>query len=997
MEFEWEFFENLDELVYVADMDTYELVYMNAKTRESLGCPDHGTYCGTPCYRLLQGFDRPCPFCTNRLLRPGEFYSWAYENPILNKRYLLKDTMVERDGRRCRVELAIDVDAEVIHTNSHFYAHSEMIIGECLRRMFSTADGEDSLNGLLSYMGETFQCDRAYIFELNQRGGVDNTYEWCAQGVTPQIDALKNIPFEAVSWWFQTFEREDALCIEDLEEIRTQYPVTYGVLKPQDIRSLAAGPIYNVHKELIGFLGVDNPGKNMLSLITPLLHVIGYFVSPLLQRRDTLHRLNQLSYQDQLTGALNKNALWDLCKSDMYFDSVGIILCEISDLGRINYTLGDAAGDDLLRRCYHRLVQAEIGPIYRVGSDRFAAVWPDITREQLHFITGHIWSDEQPLSLERLLVEADNILYQNRLAVRDWDKHPYPQALQSAVSAALSGRDTPFYQFLRENYCDLEAIFRSISALDASHFLFFGDVRKNRFFISDNLRDTFGFSDNIVESLINQWEQRIATPEHRVLYQQEVTQLLQEKRTITDMRYQVKDVKGNVRWVRCCGVMQWDPERSTPIFFSGSLIGQDNSFLVDPITNFPREHSALEALQSAQGTLEVIAFSLNHFTEINETKGRYGANLLLEQIGERLFDNFGHKLRFFRLDGMRFIAIVKPDLHVDTPRLVLQMRELIEREYRAMGVTVRHTCSFGLLNFSPQGDSSHKVIENAIALLTMAKQYPDQDYLTYSPMNVQKLKQSANLSLALSKDVMNDMENFYIVIQPVVSTADGAPAGGEVLMRWKHEGKDVSPAVFIPLLEKGKNIRVAGKWVFEQTVRSCRRLLVHNPNFYLTFNVSYHQIGDDDFITFVRQTLEKYQVSGKNLVAELTETHFDENPEKLRRFVDECSKLDIRIALDDFGSGYSSLGLLLKYPANIVKLDRSLLLEMSESQDKMNFISSIVYACHRFGKKVCMEGVETPAQDALIKESGCDMIQGYYYYRPMAVNDVYTLILQQHQ
>ena len=87
MEFEWEFFENLDELVYVADMETYELVYMNAKTREVLGCQGHDMYCGKPCYQVLQGFDSQCPFCTNQLLRPGEFYSWAYENPILDKRY----------------------------------------------------------------------------------------------------------------------------------------------------------------------------------------------------------------------------------------------------------------------------------------------------------------------------------------------------------------------------------------------------------------------------------------------------------------------------------------------------------------------------------------------------------------------------------------------------------------------------------------------------------------------------------------------------------------------------------------------------------------------------------------------------------------------------------------------------------------------------------------------------------------------------------------------
>lgn len=110
------------------------------------------------------------------------------------------------------------------------------------------------------------------------------------------------------------------------------------------------------------------------------------------------------------------------------------------------------------------------------------------------------------------------------------------------------------------------------------------------------------------------------------------------------------------------------------------------------------------------------------------------------------------------------------------------------------------------------------------------------------------------------------------------------------------------------------------------------------------------------------------------------------------QFVNACKSMGIQIALDDFGSGYSSLRMLLQYPSSIIKLDRSLLAGMTESADKMNFISGIVYACHRFGKKVCMEGVETDVQNALIRESGCDMIQGYYYYRPMEVEEVYRLL-----
>ena len=205
----------------------------------------------------------------------------------------------------------------------------------------------------------------------------------------------------------------------------------------------------------------------------------------------------------------------------------------------------------------------------------------------------------------------------------------------------------------------------------------------------------------------------------------------------------------------------------------------------------------------------------------------------------------------------------------------------------------------------------------------------------------------------------------------------------------------MSTAIFVPMLEKEKIIHLVGRWVFEQAVCTCMRLVAYRPDFYLTFNVSLHQMEDDTFLDFMRDTLEKYQVSGEHLVAEMTESSMDEQPEKLYHFVEACEKMGIRMALDDFGSGYSSLRMLLQYPSAIIKLDRSLLGEMIESEKKSDFISSIVYACHRFGKKVCMEGVETEEQNGLIQEAGCDMIQGYYYHRPMEVDSLYGLLAQE--
>ena len=125
----------------------------------------------------------------------------------------------------------------------------------------------------------------------------------------------------------------------------------------------------------------------------------------------------------------------------------------------------------------------------------------------------------------------------------------------------------------------------------------------------------------------------------------------------------------------------------------------------------------------------------------------------------------------------------------------------------------------------------------------------------------------------------------------------------------------------------------------------------------------------------MEKTLKKYQINGSNLIAELTENFMDEQKEKLEHFIESCHKMNIKIALDDFGSGYSSFRMLLQYSFNLIKLDKSLLTEMSVSEEKKNFISSIVYACHKFGKKVCMEGVETQLQNEIIKEAGCDVIQ----------------------
>lgn len=1016
----WEFFEKMDEMVYVTDIETNELIYMNQELRNSMGIHDDKQYIGRMCYEILQGSSSPCEFCTNCRLKNGEFLTWTHMNPVLNKRVLLKDTLVEEDGKKYRIELAIDADSEHNCKSPYFYARSETILNECLHEVFSTPNAEESIDKMLQYIGETFCCDRTYIFEFNESRVASNTYEWCKPGVTPQKEFLQNIPYSAVEWWMTLFASQKVTVIPDLEDIRTMYPESYAILKPQGIYSLAAGPITS-DGEIIGFIGVDNPDATMLPMIETFLHVIGYFTSTLLRRREWLRRLNDLSYHDQLTGALNRHALTEQY-GDLPMNSVGVIYCDITGLKETNDTFGHKSGDQLICHCYEILKEvAGSSRIYRTGGDEFIVLCPEYTEQEFestvfdlrkkvkedqhHIAIGYVWSDQQPLNLDKLISDADQVMYEDkRNYYRIYGQCPGVERRRAADKKlpAKSGTphpQTPLQTFLSLVEIEAESLIQSVSENNDSSYFYLGDMQKDLFYISDNMRDDFGFQSNLVYGLLSAWGKRISTPEDQDIYWQDITQMLREKRTIHDLRYRIRDSKGNNQWVRCYGILKWDEEKTKPLFFSGRVTHQDKKFVVDPITGFLREHASFQQLNELQKREEntfIIGFSLNGLTEINSTRGREYGDRLIQKVSNALVEHLSWQMTFYRLEGARCMAIVNPVCaRSGAEALIEQISDVVKECYESKDVTIQKACAFGVIQYPNGNLSSEELINRLLMLIRVAKQNTALRYADDSTEHFEAARKMSSMALTLSQDVMQNMKNFRIVVQPVVSAGDGSILGGEVLLRWSFDGQDVSPAIFVPMLEKNDLIHVAGRWVFEQAVSTCVRIHTYDPTFYLTFNVSLQQLSDPLLLPFMKETLKKYSLSGSNLIAELTESFLDEQPENLTQFVMGLQKMGLYVALDDFGSGYSSLRMLLRYPSSIIKLDRSLIAEVMESEENLNFIRSIVFACHQFGKTVCIEGVETEAQNKLILDTGCDMIQGYYYYRPIELGNLYQLLSRQ--
>lgn len=445
-------------------------------------------------------------------------------------------------------------------------------------------------------------------------------------------------------------------------------------------------------------------------------------------------------------------------------------------------------------------------------------------------------------------------------------------------------------------------------------------------------------------------------------------------------------------WIHCMGMLCRD-EKGAPGYFAGFVSRQE--FMIDPVTNFPREKGAVNKLEMLRekglGTI-VFGIGLNHFMEINEMKGREMADRLLQEITMHWDNKLSNHVWFYRMDGMSFMVVVKPEYVDLVDGLLKELRESVYYYFRKWHIQMKTPCSICEFYYPADEEEPEKFVEKVITFIDVMKSYPENECVSYSAQTIEKYRESAGMTLCLSEDVLNGCRNLRIVIQPIVSAYEGKVEGGEVLLRWKYKGADIPPAVFIPILENKKLICQVGRWVFQETVRHCVRIASNHPDFHLSFNVSYLQIRDRGLLSFMEETMKRYRIDGHNLIMELTETHFDDEPEMLIKFLNRCKDLGMSIALDDFGSGYSSMGLLIKYPSNVVKLDRSLLTNLIDSKDKQTFLKTMIFACHQLGKQVCTEGVEGSEEAQIVRETGSDMIQGYHFYRPLELADFYGIL-----
>lgn len=421
----------ISELVYVSDPETYELLFVNQTGCQTLHLEN---YKHKKCYEVLQGKTSPCEFCTNDRLCDDNFYTWEFTNPSIGRHFLLKDKIIQWRGKTARMEIAFDItERELQKQELKNMLDVQTLITNCVRMLYSVDDLDQTINAVLTQIGEFLVSDRAYVFEIKDEL-MNNTHEWTAPGISPQLEKLQQLDLSLISDWLPFFEKNDCIIIDDVEQLQKTNPAAYATLHAQEITSLIAAPIF-LDNKLAGYIGIDNYDSEKIKNSSYLLLSMSIFLSYAIRHRNHVDMLHRLSYHDLLTNALNRNAFMDVLSQFRpgQYASAGIIYIDINGMKEINDFYGHHQGDKILITTVAKVFNLfKPDELFRIGGDEFVIITYDLTETDFYekfnllrnifcektnlpfsIATGSCWV-KSPSDLNSLLQQADSAMYTDK-------------------------------------------------------------------------------------------------------------------------------------------------------------------------------------------------------------------------------------------------------------------------------------------------------------------------------------------------------------------------------------------------------------------------------------------------------------------------------------------------------------------------------------------------------------------------------------------------------
>ncbi|WP_044870289.1 EAL domain-containing protein [Pseudomonas sp. LFM046] len=402
--------------------------------------------------------------------------------------------------------------------------------------------------------------------------------------------------------------------------------------------------------------------------------------------------------------------------------------------------------------------------------------------------------------------------------------------------------------------------------------------------------------------------------------------------------------------------------------------------------------------QRYQRKLAVMFIDLDGFKPINDSMGHSIGDQILVEVARRLSQLVRPGDTVARPGGDEFILIL-PDLAREEDVLQVAERVIdgIARPYSIAGGELHITASLGIALGELGMQQPMQLIQQADLAMYKAKKQGRNCYQWYTTDLEQKVGERVTLRNELQKAI--EANAFMLYYQPQIDGRSGRVIGFEALLRWQHPQQGfISPAEFVPVAEDTGQIIPLSEWVLATACRDCRELLDRGmTGTVVAVNISAVHFQRNIFVDTVRRVLEETRLPAELLELEITETVLLDNAERAIATLQALKTLGVRLSLDDFGTGFSSLNYLKRLPIDKVKIDRAFVQEIISDLHDAAITQGIISMAHHLRLRVIAEGVETESQFAFLKKGHCDIFQGYYFARPMPFEQLDRFLHEHHK
>ncbi len=459
------------------------------------------------------------------------------------------------------------------------------------------------------------------------------------------------------------------------------------------------------------------------------------------------------------------------------------------------------------------------------------------------------------------------------------------------------------------------------------------------------------------------------------------------------------------------GWIPFVPPAITLAITTASVLGYKSLYnlFYDSLTGLPNRTLFTKKLKElkqrnrfkSKGLIAILCLDLDRFKLINDGLGYQAGDRILIETAQRLQDNLDSKAILARVGADEFaIALKTTEETIEAIEIANKLNKVLSIPFKLSQQDIFTSASIGLALYRLGEDfQPEELLQASHTAMYKAKiSGKSQHEVFATKMHEQALKR-LQLEADLNQAITN--QEFELYYQPIISLSTGMLSGFEALVRWQSPSRGfISPGTFIPVAEETGLIVPMGKWILETAcsqMQAWRREFAQAQSVVMSVNLSSRQFAQTDLIAQIQEALIITELDPANLKLEITESMVMDDVENTIILLNQLKKLNIKISMDDFGTGFSSFSYLHRFPTDTLKIDRSFVSNMSQGVKNLEIVNTIVILAHKLGMDVIAEGIETESERKIIQDFNCECGQGYLFAKPLSQQDATELFVQNRQ